>query len=130
MFTKTGIIDLHTATHERLSLLLRHIATVPDDLFHKPISGFGHASIWKQLVHILTCAEGWVTICRTRLFPVGTKKIAQPWRCCWLRKTGYEKRLAPMSAILRKSSLIPPFHSALWIGAANSGVQGLSCCTS
>jgi uncharacterized damage-inducible protein DinB len=27
---------------------------------HKRILGFGHPSIWKQLVHILTCEEGWV----------------------------------------------------------------------
>jgi uncharacterized damage-inducible protein DinB len=60
MFTKAGIIELHTAMHERLDLLLRHVATVPDDLHRKPISGFGHPSIWKQLVHILTCEEGWV----------------------------------------------------------------------
>jgi uncharacterized damage-inducible protein DinB len=60
MFTKTGINELHTSTHERLDLLLRHVATVPGDLCRKPISGFGHASIWKQLVHILTCEEGWV----------------------------------------------------------------------
>ena len=60
MFTKTGIIELHTATHERLGLLLRHIAPVPYDLCHKPIPGFGHASIWKQVVHILTCEEGWI----------------------------------------------------------------------
>jgi len=68
MFNKTGIVELHTATHERLSLLLRHIATVPDDLCHKPISGFGHASIWMQLVHILTCEEGWVHDLRNKTF--------------------------------------------------------------
>jgi uncharacterized damage-inducible protein DinB len=60
MFTKAGIVELHAAMHERLDLLLRHIATVPEELHRKPISGFGHPSIWKQLVHILTCEEGWV----------------------------------------------------------------------
>jgi uncharacterized damage-inducible protein DinB len=60
MFTKAGIADLHGAMHERLDLLLGHVATVPDDLCHKPIPGFGHSSIWKQLVHILSCEEGWV----------------------------------------------------------------------
>src|SRR5579859_509092 len=60
MFTKSGIMELHSTTHERLDLLLHHVATVPDELRHKPISGFGHPSIWKQLVHILTCEEGWV----------------------------------------------------------------------
>jgi len=60
VFSKDGILELHAATHERLDLLLRHVATVPGELSHKPIAGFGHASIWKQLVHILTCEEGWV----------------------------------------------------------------------
>jgi uncharacterized damage-inducible protein DinB len=60
MFSQAGIIELHAAMHERLDLLLRHVAVVPDDLHHKPIPGFGHPSIWKQLVHILTCEEGWV----------------------------------------------------------------------
>ncbi len=60
MFTKSGIADLHAAMHERLDLLLVHVAAVPDELHHKPIPGFGHSSIWKQLVHILTCEEVWV----------------------------------------------------------------------
>jgi uncharacterized damage-inducible protein DinB len=60
MFTKAGITELHAAMHQRLDLLLRHVATVPEELHHKPISGFGHSSVWKQLVHILTCEEGWV----------------------------------------------------------------------
>ena len=69
MFNKTGIVELHAATHDRLNLLLGHIATVPDDLCHKPISGFGHASIWMQLVHILTCEEGWVHDLQNMTFP-------------------------------------------------------------
>ena len=60
MFIRAGIADLHSAMHERLDLLLGHISTVPDDLRHQPIPGFGHSSIWKRLVHILTCEEGWV----------------------------------------------------------------------
>lgn len=60
MFTKSGILELHATTHERLDLLLRHIATVPEELRHQPIPGFGHPSIWKQLVHVLMCEEGWV----------------------------------------------------------------------
>jgi uncharacterized damage-inducible protein DinB len=60
MFTKAGISDLHGTMHERLDLLLRHVATVPDELLRAPISGFGHPSVWKQLVHILSCEQGWV----------------------------------------------------------------------
>src|SRR5690242_9367583 len=68
MFNKSGIIELHVAMHERLDLLLQHIATVPDELRHKSISGFGHPSIWKQLVHILTCEEGWVRDLQNKTF--------------------------------------------------------------
>jgi uncharacterized damage-inducible protein DinB len=69
MFSKAGILELHANTHERLDLLLRHVATVPEELLHKPISGFGHPSIWKQLVHILTCEEGWVHDLQNQAFP-------------------------------------------------------------
>jgi hypothetical protein len=68
MFTKAGIIELHGVMHERLDLLLGHVSTVPDDLWHSPISGFGHPSIWKQLVHILKCEEGWVHDLQNRAF--------------------------------------------------------------
>jgi uncharacterized damage-inducible protein DinB len=60
MFSKAGIIELHALMHERLDLLLHHVATVPPELTREPISGFGHPSIWKQLVHTLTCEEGWI----------------------------------------------------------------------
>jgi uncharacterized damage-inducible protein DinB len=68
MFTKAGVIELHSTTHERLDLLLAHVANLPDELWHRPISGFGHPSIWKQLVHILTCEEGWVHDLQNRPF--------------------------------------------------------------
>jgi uncharacterized damage-inducible protein DinB len=60
MYTNAGIVELHAAMHERLDLLLQHIASLSNDRLRKPIPGFGHPSIWKQLVHILTCEEGWV----------------------------------------------------------------------
>lgn len=60
MFTKAGIIELHATMHERMDLLLRHVASLPVQLWHKPISGFGHPSVWKQLVHILTSEEDWI----------------------------------------------------------------------
>jgi len=69
MFSKAGIIELRSATHERLDLLLRHVATVPEELLHNPISGFGHPSVCKQLGHILTCEEGWVHDLQNKPFP-------------------------------------------------------------
>jgi len=69
MFSKAGIIELHAATHERLDLLLRHVAPVPDNLRRKLIPGFGQPSVWKQLAHILTCEEGWVHDLQNKAFP-------------------------------------------------------------
>jgi uncharacterized damage-inducible protein DinB len=69
MFTKAGIVELHATMHERLDLLLRHVATVPDESLRKPMSGFGHSSIWKQLVHILACEGGWVHDLQNKAFP-------------------------------------------------------------
>ena len=68
MFTQSGITELHATMHERLDLLLGHVATVPDNLHHQQISGFGHPSIWKQLVHILTCEEGCIHDLQNRPF--------------------------------------------------------------
>jgi uncharacterized damage-inducible protein DinB len=60
MFTKSGIRELHGATHESLDILLRHIERVPAGLLRQPLAGFGFATVWKQLTHILTVEEGWV----------------------------------------------------------------------
>ena len=68
MFTKSEIIELHATMHERLDLLFSHVATVPGNLHHKQISGFGHPSIWKQHVHILTCEEGWIHDLQNKAF--------------------------------------------------------------
>jgi uncharacterized damage-inducible protein DinB len=69
MFSKAGILELHAATHERLNLLLRHVAIVPDNLRRERIPGFGHPSVWEQLVHILTCEEGWIHDLQNKAFP-------------------------------------------------------------
>ncbi len=68
MFTREGILELHTATHQRIDLVLRHVATLPDALSRKPIPGFGHPTVRRQLVHILTCEEGWVLDLQNRPF--------------------------------------------------------------
>jgi uncharacterized damage-inducible protein DinB len=68
MFTKSGIIELHGATHDCLDVLLRHVATVPDNPLREPIAGFGFPTVWKQLVHILTVEESWVHDLQSKAF--------------------------------------------------------------
>jgi hypothetical protein len=40
MFTKAGIAEIHGAMHERLDLLLGHVATVPDGLLRSTMVAF------------------------------------------------------------------------------------------
>jgi len=68
MFAKSGIIELHATMHDRLDLLLSHVATFPENLCHKQISGFGHPCIWKQIVHILNCEEFWTHSLQNKAF--------------------------------------------------------------
>jgi len=69
MFTKSGIADLHAATHESLDVLLGHIGQVPDHLLRQPLAGFGFPTVWRQLVHILTVEEGWLSDLQEKPFP-------------------------------------------------------------
>jgi uncharacterized damage-inducible protein DinB len=43
-----------------LDILLRHIASVPEGKLREPLAGFGIATVWKQLVHIVEGEEVWV----------------------------------------------------------------------
>jgi len=60
MFTADGIRELHGWTHESLDILLRHIASVPEERLREVVAGFGIATVWKQLVHIVEGEEVWV----------------------------------------------------------------------
>jgi uncharacterized damage-inducible protein DinB len=60
MFTRDGIRDLHKWMHESLDVLLRHIASVPGERLREVVAGFGIATVWKQLVHIVEGEEVWV----------------------------------------------------------------------
>ena len=60
MFTKDGIKQLHAWTHQSLDIMLGHTASVPAESLRTMLAGFGIATVWKQLVHILEVEEGWV----------------------------------------------------------------------
>ncbi len=73
--------------HGRLDVLLRHISTVPDESLRRSIPGFGHPSVWKQLVHILTCEEGWVHDLRNEPFPGGQEEDCPTMQALLAAKT-------------------------------------------
>jgi uncharacterized damage-inducible protein DinB len=77
MFTKDGLRDLHGRMHESLDILLAHIALVPGERLREPLAGFGIATVWKQLVHIVEGEEFWVCDLRDKArLPWGAKDCA------------------------------------------------------
>lgn len=60
MFNRDGIRTLHSVTHDRLDLLLGHVAKLPAADFVREIPGFGFASVRDQLAHLLGAEERWV----------------------------------------------------------------------
>ena len=60
MFTKDGILALHSWTHDSLDLVYTHAATLTPEQFVAEIPGFGSASVRDQLGHIIQCEQAWV----------------------------------------------------------------------
>jgi uncharacterized damage-inducible protein DinB len=51
---------LHSWTHSSLTLLLDHLATIPNADYAKELSGFGFPTLRAQIIHILNCEGFWV----------------------------------------------------------------------
>jgi uncharacterized damage-inducible protein DinB len=51
---------LHSWTHSSLTLLLDHLATIPNADYAKDLSGFGFPTLRAQIIHILNCEGFWV----------------------------------------------------------------------
>ena len=60
MFNRDGIRTLHGVTHDRLDLLLEHVAKLPQADFVRELPGFGFASVRDQLAHLLGAEDRWV----------------------------------------------------------------------
>ena len=130
MFTKSGIIELHSTMHERLDLLLHHVTTVPEALQHKPISGFCQPSIWKQLVHILTCEKGWVHNLQNMGFSGWYEEDCPTMAALVIAKDRIREATRAYLDDLTEEQLNMTLVNVPWIGTANSVVLFLSCCMS
>ncbi len=60
MFNREGIRTLHGVTHDRLDLLIDHVAKLAPADFVRELPGFGFASVRDQLAHLLGAEERWV----------------------------------------------------------------------
>jgi uncharacterized damage-inducible protein DinB len=130
MFTKSGIIELHSTMHKRLDLLLHHVTTVPEALQHKPISGFCQPSIWKQLVHILTCEKGWVHNLQNMGFSGWYEEDCPTMAALVIAKDRIREATRAYLDDLTEEQLNTTLVNVPWIGAANSVALLLSCCMS
>src|SRR3954462_15446172 len=66
MFTKAGLRDMDQWCHQRLSVLLEHMDSVPPALLHEVLANFGIPTVWKQIVHILDVESQWVNVLQGR----------------------------------------------------------------
>lgn len=60
MFTLDGIRKLHAWTHQCLTLLFDHLATLAPADYAKDVPGFGSPNIRAQVIHCLNCEGFWV----------------------------------------------------------------------
>jgi uncharacterized damage-inducible protein DinB len=60
LFTVIGMRKLHSWTHSSLTLVLDHLATIPEGDYAKEVSGFGFATLRAQIIHILNCEGFWI----------------------------------------------------------------------
>ena len=60
MFTVIGMRKLHSWTHSSLTLVLDHLATIPEGDYAKELSGLGFPTLRAQIIHILNCEGFWI----------------------------------------------------------------------
>jgi uncharacterized damage-inducible protein DinB len=60
MFTLDGIRKFHAWTHQCLSVVLDHLATLPPADYTKELPGLGFPTLRAQVIHILNCEAFWV----------------------------------------------------------------------
>jgi uncharacterized damage-inducible protein DinB len=51
---------LHSWTHSSLTLVLDHLATIPEGDYAKEVSGFGFPTLRAQIIHVLNCEGFWI----------------------------------------------------------------------
>lgn len=62
MFTVDGVRKLHHWTHASLTLLLKHLSTLPLDVYTRELPNFGVNTVQKQTIHIFNCEGFWISI--------------------------------------------------------------------
>jgi uncharacterized damage-inducible protein DinB len=59
---------LHSWTHSSLTLVLDHLATIPEGDYAKEVSGFGFPTLRAQILHIFNCEGFWIHTLRGTRF--------------------------------------------------------------
>jgi len=60
MFTLDGIRQFHRWTHQSLTLLLDHLASLSAADYTRELPGFGYPSLRAQVVHLFGCEIRWL----------------------------------------------------------------------
>ena len=60
MFTVVGMRKLHSWTHSSITLVLDHLATIPEVDYAKELSDFGFPTLRAQILHVFNCEGFWI----------------------------------------------------------------------
>src|SRR5258708_17565325 len=60
LFTVIGMRKVHSWTHSSLTLVLDHLATIPEGDYAKDVLGFGFPTLRAQIMHIFNCEGFWI----------------------------------------------------------------------
>jgi uncharacterized damage-inducible protein DinB len=80
MFTLAGIRKLHTWTHASFTIVLNHLASIPQSDYEREVPGFGFPTLRAQVLHILNCEGLWIhTLQAARSTPGFRDEVQADW---------------------------------------------------
>ena len=66
LFTKAGMLALHSSMHDCLALMLAHVDLLPSELLVAEVAGFGYMTLQLQFTHLLNTELVWVDALQAR----------------------------------------------------------------
>jgi uncharacterized damage-inducible protein DinB len=65
MYDGLTLLDIHSRAHESLRRLIVFCRNLSDSELRRPLTGFGHPTVWRQLEHTIGAEVYWQTVVTT-----------------------------------------------------------------
>ncbi len=67
MHTRETLLDIHEHAHRNLMALLDHCRRLSNEQLHRPLDGFGYATVQLQLHHAIGAEQYWIGVLQGRI---------------------------------------------------------------